>query len=119
MKHEDYYRNHPPKIDIESRLRDLLAQNVNEKFKDVLTFHKRLVKYELYLLNFLHYPDVTPDNNGAERTIRNIKVKQKISGQFKSMTGAINFAIVRSIYNHQKWPKCDQCTLYNCKIEGY
>jgi transposase len=97
MKHEDYYRNHPPKIDIESRLRDLLAQNVNEKFKDVLTFHKRMVKYELYLLNFLRYPDVPPDNNGSERAIRNIKVKQKISGQFKSMTGAINFAILRSI----------------------
>lgn len=38
-----------------------------------------------------------PDNNGSERAIRNIKVKQKISGQFKSMTGAMNFAILRSI----------------------
>ncbi len=38
-----------------------------------------------------------PDNNGSERAIRNIKVKQKISGQFKSPTGAFNFAVLRSI----------------------
>ena len=41
--------------------------------------------------------NVPPDNNGSQRAIRNIKVKQKISGQFKSMTGAMNFAILRSI----------------------
>ncbi|MFM6254983.1 MAG: transposase, partial [Dolichospermum sp.] len=45
----------------------------------------------------LKYPNVPPDNNGSERAIRNIKVKQKISGQFKSFEGAMNFAILRSI----------------------
>ena len=33
----------------------------------------------------------------SERAIRNIKVKQKISGQFKSIEGAQNFAVLRSI----------------------
>jgi transposase len=97
MNHEDYYRNHPPKMDIESRFSEILSQSVNEQLRDVITFQKRMVKYESYLFNFLRYPDVPPDNNGSERGIRNIKVKQKISGQFKSMTGAINFAILRSI----------------------
>jgi transposase len=45
----------------------------------------------------LEYLEVPPDNNGSERAIRNVKVKQKISGQFKSMQGAINFAKLRSI----------------------
>jgi hypothetical protein len=56
-----------------------------------------MVKYKDYLFNYLNYPNVPPDNNGSERAIRNIKVKQKISGQFKSFAGAMNFAILRSI----------------------
>ena len=35
------------------------------------------------LFTFLFLPEVPPDNNGSERAIRNVKVKQKISGQFK------------------------------------
>jgi len=37
------------------------------------------------------------DDNGSERAIRNVKVKQKISGQFKILSAAENFAILRSI----------------------
>ncbi|MBT3802545.1 MAG: transposase, partial [Bacteroidetes bacterium] len=49
------------------------------------------------ILTFLYYHDVPPDNNGSERAIRNVKVKQKISGFFKSTNGAQTFAINRSI----------------------
>ncbi|MFD2146129.1 IS66 family transposase [Mucilaginibacter antarcticus] len=38
-----------------------------------------------------------PDNNGSERAIRNIKVKQKISGGFRSIDGADGFAVLRSV----------------------
>jgi len=40
---------------------------------------------------------VQADNNGSDRAIRNVKVKQKVSGQFKSFGGAMNFAVLRSI----------------------
>ena len=33
----------------------------------------------------------------TERAIRNIKVKQKVSGQFKAEKSAMNFAKIRSI----------------------
>jgi len=49
------------------------------------------------IFTFLLYPNVPPDNNGSERAIRNIKVKLKVSGQFKSMQGAIDYANLRSI----------------------
>lgn len=97
MKPQNYYTIHQPKLDILDRYDKLLEESVDEKIKDLLAFKKRLVKYKDYLFNFLNYPDVPPDNNGSERAIRNVKVKQKISGQFKSMNGAMNFATLRSI----------------------
>lgn len=97
MELEDYYQNHPPKTNILSRFKELINQKVNEKITDLTTFYKRIIKYEEFLFNFLEYPDVPPDNNRSERAIRNIKNKQKISGQFKSFEGAMNFTILRSI----------------------
>jgi transposase len=35
--------------------------------------------------------------NGSERAIRNFKIKQKISGFFKSIEGARGYAAIRSI----------------------
>ena len=40
---------------------------------------------------------VPPDNNGSEIAIRNVKVKQKISSQFKSEEGVKQFSILRLI----------------------
>jgi transposase len=97
MKWEHYHKYHKPRRDIESRLKILLEQNTNIKIAELETFRKRMVKYKDYLFNHLKYPDVPADNNGSERAIRNVRVKQKISGQFKSFTGAMNFAILRSI----------------------
>ena len=41
--------------------------------------------------------EIPPDNNKSEQVIRNIKVKQKVSGVFKSEKGAQNYAFIRSI----------------------
>ena len=46
---------------------------------------------------FLRNELVPPDNNGSERAIRNFKVKQKVSGFFKTDNGAANYAILRSV----------------------
>ena len=49
------------------------------------------------IFTFLLHPNVPPDNNGSERAIRNIKVKLKVSQQFKSAQGAKDYATLRSI----------------------
>ena len=49
------------------------------------------------IFTFLLHPAIPPDNNGSERAIRNVKVKLKVSGQFKSEQGAIDYANLRSI----------------------
>ena len=58
---------------------------------------KSLSKSKNKIFTFLLHENIPPDNNASERAIRNIKVKQKVSGQFKSLDGAKNYANLRSI----------------------
>jgi transposase len=94
--------NNPYQIDqkeakiIEKRLNDLLLIDVDkEKYPLTRTFQNSMIKYRNYLFPCLYNLKIPPDNNGSERAIRNIKVKQKVSGQFKSGQNA--FCIIRSI----------------------
>jgi hypothetical protein len=58
---------------------------------------KSLTKSRNKIFTFLLHPHIPPDNNGSERAIRNIKVKLKVSGQFKTVQGAEDYAALRSI----------------------
>ena len=49
------------------------------------------------IFTFLLHANIPADNNGSERAIRNIKVKLKVSGQFKSLQGAKDYASLRSV----------------------
>jgi len=97
MELVDYYKQNWRRTQIEKRLDFLINYLLPDEKKELITFQKRLKKYREYLLTFLYRPEVPPDNNASERAIRNIKVKQKISGQFRSIDGAARFAILRSI----------------------
>jgi len=55
----------------------------------------RLLHYKQDVLRFLHDPAVPFTNNDAERDLRMMKCKQKISGGFRSMQGAEQFARIR------------------------
>lgn len=81
---------------LETLLIGLLDEELstNEKLK---AFQKRLRKNQSKILTFLYFQEVPPDNNGSERAIRNVKVKQKISGQFIATQKAKDFAVIRSI----------------------
>lgn len=79
------------------RLQKILERPPDADHKELRTFYKRMCKERTNLFNFLYLPEVPPDNNGSERAIRNVKVKQKISGQFKKTGAAQNFAKIRSV----------------------
>ncbi len=82
---------------ITNRLKKLLNEVVDKSFKKMIALQNRLKKYHDYLFLFLKNKLVPPDNNGSERAIRNFKVKQKVSGFFKTNKGAENYAILRSV----------------------
>lgn len=82
---------------IVQRMEYLLDNPPIQKHKELYTFYKRMRKERQHLFTFLFIAEVPPDNNASERAIRNVKVKQKISGQFKAEQTAHNFAKIRSV----------------------
>lgn len=74
------------------------ADHQNEHMK-VKAFFKQLSKYRNHIYEFLYNEHVPPDNNGSERAIRNVKVKQKVSTMFKTKQGINNYAIIRSVFD--------------------
>lgn len=97
LQPEDYHKTLNQRTEFEGRLTKLLQEPIKKKHPLAISLQNRLVKYRQHIFTFLYYHHVPPDNNGSERAIRNVKVKQKISGQFKSFTGAESFAILRSV----------------------
>jgi len=77
----------PPGIKKRGRPRQRKGHNLVERLRD----HKDDA------LRFLTNSDVPFTNNQAERDIRMMKLKQKISGCFRTETGAKNFAILRTV----------------------
>ena len=75
-----YYLNQlRPHLELEKELDNLLFGLLEPNHKEMIDFQKRITKYCDHVFTFLYHPTVPPDNNGSERTIRNVKVKQKIS----------------------------------------
>jgi len=101
QKQDVYARSTPECIELEQKLDNLLNQEYlqllieqDKKYKQTLTFFLAMSKLKYGLFPFLYHKDVPFENNGSERAIRMIKVKTKISGQFKALQQ--QFAIIRS-----------------------
>ncbi|MGL4382955.1 MAG: IS66 family transposase, partial [Bacilli bacterium] len=80
---EKYYKENP---------------NMPNKYKpSYVNLLNRLKEFSTEHLMFINNFNVPFDNNIAERNIRSIKTKKKVSGQSKSIKGAKNYVTLHSI----------------------
>jgi transposase len=88
--------------DIKDRFNVLINQNNASLDKKSEALRKSLVKHKEHIFQFLEREDVPYDNNASERAIRPLKVKQKVSGMFKSNDNADAFCQLHSIVDTAK-----------------
>ena len=123
MTEEDY--RYPPKeiAELNAELDKLLKIDYSKFHLKEQAFIKRLTKHRQSIFTFLIYQNVPHDNNASERAIRNVKVKTKVSGQFRNEDGkgADRYAKIRSVIDTTMKNGQDVYTalvcLANCKIE--
>ena len=100
-------RDHPRRQPGQGRTQQGKATNMLDRLED----------YDLYVLAFLIDPTVPFTNNQAEQDIRMMKVKQKISGGFRTLRGAQIFARIRGYLStcrkqgRNLWAACYQVVI--------
>ena len=83
-------KNNPPRIKPDGNIRGRTARS---KTVNLLW---RLRDKEDEVLRFMTHPDARFDNNQAERDLRMNKVRQKVSGGFRSAKAGAEFMNIRS-----------------------
>ena len=92
---------------IKERFLVLMKQDLSQLDRPFHALQKSLIKHSEHLFEFLEHDAVPYDNNASERTIRPLKVKQKVSGMFKSEQGADAFSQLYSIVDTARKNKQD------------
>ena len=82
---------------LKTKMKNLLGESLSHLDEEFERFKKGILKVKDYLFTFLSNPLVPYDNNASERGVRKIKVKQKVSGCFRTDSGADDFAKLHSI----------------------
>jgi len=88
------------KIDRDSilnRFDELLYAGLMCVNQEIERLKKSLIKHKDNVFRFLFDPKIPYDNNASERSIRPLKVKQKVSGCFRSFQGAMTYAVIHSL----------------------
>ena len=82
---------------LKTKMKNLLGESLTHLDGEFESFKKGILKVQDYLFTFLSDLKVPYDNNASERGVRKIKIKQKISGGFRTDDGADDFAKLHSI----------------------
>ena len=82
---------------LKTKMQKLLGESLTHLDEEFESFKKGILKVKDYLFTFLSDLRVPYDNNASERGVRKIKIKQKVSGCFRTDAGADDFAKLHSI----------------------
>lgn len=82
---------------LKTKMKKLLGKSLTHLDDEFETFKKGILKVKDYLFTFLSDLRVPYDNNASERGVRKIKIKQKVSGCFRSNGGADDFVKLHSV----------------------
>ena len=82
---------------LKTKMKNLLGESLTHLDDEFEKFKRGILKVKDYLFTFLSDPHVPYDNNASERGVRKIKIKQKVSGGFRTDGGADDFAKIHSI----------------------
>ena len=82
---------------LKTKMQKLLGESLTHLDNEFESFKKGILKVKDYLFTFLSDLRVPYDNNASERGVRKIKIKQKVSGCFRTDGGADDFAKLHSI----------------------
>ena len=82
---------------LKTKMKNLLGESLTHLDEEFESFKKGILKVKDYLFTFLTDLHVPYENNASERGVRKIKVKQKVSGCFRTDGGANDFAKIHSI----------------------
>jgi transposase len=116
MTKKDFEKPPEQVLAIERKADELLAVDTSGFHDKLKAFIKTLTKERSSIFTFLYHPEVPYDNNASERGIRNVKVKVKVSGQFRTHKGAQRFAVLRSIidtYRKKHNRACPPCLCFS------
>ena len=82
---------------LKTKMKNLLGESLTHLDEEFESFRKGILKVKDYLFTFLTDLHVPYENNASERGVRKIKIKQKVSGCFRTDGGADDFAKLHSI----------------------
>jgi transposase len=90
------------RVGLKKRLDNLLDKPIRTKDKEFVRMKNGLSNKKDYIFTFLDDPDVPYENNASERAVRPAKTKQKVTGLFRTFTGAEAYSIMHSIIDSAK-----------------
>jgi hypothetical protein len=102
------------------RARDRLQRQLEELAKPFVdaevphrTLSRRIMNFSNEMLTFVEHPDVSPDNNAAERAIRPLVILRKVTGGTRSDQGSATLSVLMSLF--ATWQLTTTNTTESCR----